>query len=179
MTNWLIVAPTVAAKFLLPVATIWFPFAAGWTNFVLDSVDGDILVPAGYGDSLVADDNELYQLTDKAADYVTYICMVIAAWKWPVRKLIIALFAFRTIGQVLYFATRNELMFVYFPNFLEPFFLVCATVLRFNRTDPWGHISRHKWLYGVLVFVYKMQDEVSTHLINFDRSDWLRGLFGG
>jgi hypothetical protein len=177
--NWFIVVPTVAAKFLLPVALIWFPFAAGWANFVLDSVDGDILVPAGYGDNPVAEDNSLYQTTDKVADFVTYIFMVVAAWKWPVRRWIIGLFAFRAVGQVLYFMTRNELVFVYLPNFLEPLFLVCATILRFNSTDPWGHLIRHKWIYGGFVFLYKMQDEIFTHLLNIDRTDALRRLFGG
>lgn len=177
--NWLIVIPTVAAKFALPVATIWFPFAAGWANFALDSVDGDILIPAGYGGGVAADLNHTYQNTDKIADYVTYVCMVVAAWRWPIRQWIVALFLLRTVGQAAYFATQDELMFLYFPNFLEPLFLVCATILRFNRTDPWGHFFRNRWRYGAFVFVYKMQDEVLTHLTNLDRTDALRRLFGG
>jgi hypothetical protein len=177
--NLLIIVLTVAAKFLLPVATIWFPFAAGWANFVLDSVDGDILIPAGYGGGIAADFNHVYQNTDKIADYVTYICMVIAAWKWPIRRWIVGLFVLRSVGQAAYFLTQNELMFLYFPNFLEPLFLICATVLFFNRTDPWGHFYRHKWVYGTIVFVYKMQDEVLTHLTNFDRTDAIKRLFGG
>lgn len=177
--NWLIVVPTVAAKFLLPVALIWFPFAAGWANFVLDSVDGDILVPAGYGDNPIAEANTLYQNTDKVADFVTYAFMVVAAWRWPVRRLIVALFALRAVGQVLFFLTHDELVFAYFPNFLEPLFLVCATILRFRGADAWAHLARHKWAYGALVFVYKMQDEIFTHVLNIDRTDAIRRLFGG
>lgn len=37
----------VALKFLLPVLYLRAPFLAGWANFLLDSIDGDILVPAG------------------------------------------------------------------------------------------------------------------------------------
>ena len=77
---------SLAAKFLLPVATIWAPFVAGWANFALDAVDGDILIPAGLGGGMVAERNSLYQHIDKAADYVTYVCMVVAAWRWPVRR---------------------------------------------------------------------------------------------
>ena len=175
--NWLVLIPTVAAKFLLPVALIWFPFEAGWANFVLDTVDGDILIPAGLGGGRKADDNLLYQNLDKAADYVTYIFMVVAAWKWPIRRWIVGLFVLRTIGQALFFATHLEIMFVLFPNFLEPLFLICATILRFNHTDAWGHFFRHKVLYGSIVFVYKMQDELLGHLVNFDRSDAISGLF--
>lgn len=177
--NWLVLVPGVAAKFLLPVALIWLPFEAGWLNFALDAVDGDILIPAGLGGGAVADENHLYQNLDKAADYVTYVFMVVAAWRWPLRRWIIGLFVLRTVGQAAYFLTQNELMFLYFPNFLEPLFLIAATVLRFNRTDPWGHFYRHKFLYGGIVFVYKMQDEVLTHLVNFDRSDAIGRLFGG
>ena len=177
--NWIVVILGVASKFLLPVALIWFPFAAGWSNFVLDSVDGDILIPAGLGGGLPADQNHLYQNIDKAADYVTYVCMVIAAWRWPIRRWIVGLFALRTIGQAGYFITQNELMFLYFPNFLEPLFLVCATILRFNRSGAWAHFFRYRWVYGGIVFVYKMQDEVLTHLVNFDRSEAIGRLLAG
>ncbi|MSP22852.1 MAG: hypothetical protein EXR66_07560 [Dehalococcoidia bacterium] len=79
--NWPVRVPGVAAKFLLPVALTWLPFEAGWLNFVLDTVDGDILIPAGLGGGVVADQNHLYQNIDKAADYVTYVFMVVAAWQ--------------------------------------------------------------------------------------------------
>ena len=82
------------------------------------------------------------------------------------------------MGQAAFFLTQHELMFLYFPNFLEPLFLIAATILRFNRTDPWGHFYRYKWIYGGIVFVYKMQDEVLTHLVNCDRSDAIGRLFG-
>lgn len=176
--NWPVLVIALAAKFLLPVAMVRYPFLAGWANFVLDAIDGDILIPAGLGGGVRADDNHLYQNLDKAADYVTYVFMVVAAWKWPIRNWIVALFALRTVGQIGYFVTQNELMFLFFPNFLEPLFLVCATILVFRRTDPWEHFFRWKWLYGGLVFVYKMQDEIVTHLINFDRSDFISRLLG-
>ncbi len=176
--NWPVLVLGVAAKFLLPVALVWLPFEAGWANFILDSVDGDILIPAGLGGGVPADQNHLYQNLDKAADYVTYVGMVFAAWRWPIRRWIVGLFALRTVGQALFFATQNELMFLYFPNFLEPLFLVAATILRFNRTDPWGHLVRYRWVYGGAIFLYKMQDEVLTHLVNFDRSEAISRLLG-
>lgn len=168
--NWLVVVLGVAAKYLLPVALIPFPFAAGWANFVLDSVDGDILIPAGLPDPL-------YQNIDKSADWVTYVFMAVAAWKWPVRRLILALFVFRSVGQAAFFVTHDEFVFFLFPNFLEPAFLVAATVLHFRREDAWTFMRRHMWLLGALVVLYKMQDEYITHVANVDRTELLRRLF--
>ena len=104
--------------------------------------------------------------------------MVVAAWRWPVRRWIIALFAVRTVGQTLFFVTQNELMLLFFPNFLEPFFLVCATLLFFKHAATWGHLMRYRFVYGPAIFIYKMQDEVLTHLVDFDRSEAIGRLFG-
>jgi hypothetical protein len=54
----------VAAKFGLPLLIIRFPFATGWANFFLDSIDGDLLIPLGLPD-------EIYQPVDKLSDWVT------------------------------------------------------------------------------------------------------------
>ena len=162
----------VAAKYLLPLLLIPFPFAAGWANFVLDSVDGDLLIPLGLSDPV-------YQNVDKSADYVTYVCMVVAAWKWPLRRAVIALFAVRTVGQALFFITNNELVFFLFPNFLEPLFLVYATILFFKRDAAPAFFARHAVVIWVLVIAYKLQDEFVTHVANIDRSELIGRLFGG
>lgn len=168
----LLIGALVAAKFGLPLLLVPFPFLAGWANFVLDTVDGDLLVPLG----LAEPD---YQLVDKAADYVTYVCMVAAAWRWPLRRIVLALFAFRTIGQALFFITGNEFVFFLFPNFLEPLFLVYATILVVRRADAQEFFQRHAVAIGILVFAYKMQDEFFTHVANVDRTEFIGRLLGG
>lgn len=166
------IAVIVAAKFVVPILLVWFPFAAGWANFVLDTVDGDLLIPLGLEDST-------YQPVDKAADYVTYIFMVVAAWKgdWPIRKWIVGLFALRSIGQLLFFITNNEAVFFYFPNFLEPLFLIYATILFFKKEDAPAVFKRRQIPIAIFIFLYKMQDEYITHVGNFDRSDLIQDLF--
>ena len=177
------VALIIAAKFAVPVLIIWFPFAAGWANFVLDGVDGDLLVPLGLP-------NETYQPVDKITDWVTYVAIVILGFRndWPTRRLMLGLFAFRSIGQVGFLLTGNELLLAAFPNFLEPLFLVTATILAWERTvrhlPDWQErgfaiLDRHRWLTGTLIVVYKLQDEYFTHVANLDRSDFVRQLFGG
>lgn len=155
----------------MPLLLIPFPFFAGWGNFVLDSVDGDILIPLGLADSA-------YQYVDKSADYVTYVCMVIAAWRWPLRRALIGLLALRTIGQAFFFITNAEIVFFLFPNFLEPLFLIYATIVVFKRSEAPAFFARHAIVFWVLVIAYKMQDEYVTHVGNIDRTDLVGGLVG-
>lgn len=161
---YIAIAVIVGAKYLLPALLVRFPFAAGWANFVLDTVDGDILIPLGLSDPV-------YQTIDKSADWVTYVFMVVAAWRWPLRKVIVALFIFRSIGQGLFFITRNELMFFFFPNFLEPLFLAYATILHFKKGEGHAFFKRNlAWILPIIV-LYKLQDEWITHVGNIDRSE--------
>jgi hypothetical protein len=160
----------VALKFLLPVLLVPFPFVAGWSNFVLDTVDGDILIPLGLSDPV-------YQRIDKSADWLTYVFMVVAAWRWPVRKAAILLFAYRSVGQGLFFLTGNELVFFLFPNFLEPLFLVYATIRRFRHTEADEFYFRHRLAIWIGIVLYKLQDEWVTHVGNIDRTEIVRGLF--
>ena len=173
----------IGAKFVLPVLIVRFPFAAGWANFVLDSVDGDLLIPLGLR-------NETYQPIDKVADWATYVAIVAVAYRnrWPMRRLMLGLFAFRSVGQVGFLLTGEELLLAAFPNFLEPLFLVTASILAYERTvrrlPDWrdagfAFLRRHRWLIGTLIVGYKIQDEYFTHVANVDRSEWLQRLLGG
>ena len=167
----LLIGVILAGKYLIPVLLIPFPFAAGWANFVLDTIDGDLLIPLGLEDPT-------YQPVDKAADYVTYAFMVVAGWKWPIRNWLIGLFLLRTIGQTLFFITGDEIVFFFFPNFLEPLFLVYATIRFFKKEQAHEIFTRRAIPIGVLIFLYKMQDEYITHVGNVDRSDLIQSIFG-
>jgi hypothetical protein len=165
----------IALKFLIPAGIPFFPFAFGWANFVLDTIDGDLLVPLGLSD-------DTYQPIDKIADWATYVGMSVAAWRhqWSIRRWIYGLFAFRSIGQILFLLTGAEWWLFVFANFLEPLFLVYATARFFlkseDRTADWFH--RHRVVIIVLVVLYKLQDEYVTHIGNVDRTDWITNLFG-
>jgi len=163
MSANILVFAIIALKFLLPVILIWFPFAAGWANFVLDTIDGDILIPLGLEDYN-------YQTIDKLADYVTYIFMLIVGWKWEIHKEIKITFALRTVGQILFFLTRDELMFFFFPNLLEPLFLIYATLLLFKKKQAYKIYKKYFKLIWAFILVYKFQDELITHVVNVDRS---------
>ena len=177
------IALIVAAKFGLPLLIIRFPFAAGWANFFLDGIDGDLLIPLGLP-------NAVYQPVDKVTDWVTYVAIVVLAYRnaWPTKRLMLGLFLFRSIGQAGFLLTGNELLLAFFPNFLEPLFLVTATILAWERAvrhvPDWKErgfaiLHVHRWLIGTLIVVYKLQDEYVTHVGNIDRSDFIQQLFGG
>ncbi len=173
----------VAAKFGLPLLIIPFPFAAGWANFVLDGIDGDLLIPLGLPDAI-------YQPVDKLSDWVTYVAIVIVAYRneWPTRRLMLGLFLFRSVGQTGFLLTGNELSLAFFPNFLEPLFLVTASILAWERVirhlPDWqargfATLDRYRWLIGTVIVVYKLQDEYFTHVANIDRSEFFERLLGG
>ncbi len=179
----LAIALIIAAKFGLPLLIIRFPFAAGWANFVLDSVDGDLLVPLGLP-------NADYQPIDKLADWATYVAIVVVAYRnrWPTKRLMLGLFLFRSIGQAGFLVTGNELLLAVFPNLLEPLFLVTASILAYERVirhlPDWQErgfavLHRHRWPIGTLIVIYKIQDEYFTHVANLDRSEFFQRLFGG
>ncbi len=162
----------IAAKFLIPVALVKWPFIAGWANFVLDTVDGDLLIPLGLEDAT-------YQPIDKIADWVTYVFMVVAAYKggWHIKKWILGLFLFRSIGQLLFLITSDEILFFYFPNFLEPLFLIYATILFFKKERTKEIFDKWRIPIIICIVLYKMQDEYITHVGNVDRSDLISGWF--
>jgi hypothetical protein len=177
------IALIIAAKFALPLLIIRYPFAAGWANFFLDGFDGDLLIPLGLQDAV-------YQPVDKVSDWVTYVAIVVVAYRnrWPTRGLMLGLFLFRSVGQVGFLLTGNELLLAVFPNFLEPLFLVTASILAWERVvrrlPDWQErgfalLARHRWLIGTMIVIYKLQDEYFTHVANVDRSDFLRQLLGG
>jgi hypothetical protein len=134
--------------------------------------------------------NEIYQPVDKLSDWLTYVAIVVVAYRnaWPTKRLMLGLFAFRSVGQIGFLLTGNEVLLAAFPNFLEPVFLVTASILAYERVvrrlpdwQPRGFavLNRYRWPIGILIVIYKLQDEWVTHLGNIDRTEFLRELFGG
>jgi len=170
MLNGLLIAVIVAMKYGLPALLPRFPFAAGWANFVLDTVDGDLLIPLGLSDPV-------YQNIDKSADYVTYVFMIVASRSWPMRKALLVFFGIRTVGQALFFLTHKEIVFFFFPNFLEPMFLGYATIRVFAKEGAPSFYRKHIVAIWAIVFLYKFQDEWITHVGNIDRSETIARLW--
>ena len=160
-------------KFFMPVLLLRFPFQASWGNYVLDVIDGDILLYLGM-------EENMYQIVDKVADYWSYIFMLILGLRWQIRKTIIALFAYRTVGQALFFITRNELVFFYFQNFLEPLVMIYALLLLKQGTEEKTFLiyKKHFKLIWVIILGYKLWNEWYLHFANIDLSLFFFGFTG-
>lgn len=173
--NELLIVLIIALKVLIPIGITRKPFWFAWANFVLDTIDGDLLIPLGLSDPI-------YQNIDKGADWLTYVAMAVTAWRmrWVIRNWIYALFGLRTVGQIAFFLTSDERVFFLFPNFLEPLFLIYATALLFKKTETETAAWYQKYRIPIWLFVvvYKMQDEYITHIGNVDRSDLIQRIFG-
>lgn len=151
---------------------IW-PLFGLWGNYILDVVDGDILMSLGMP-------NELYQTIDKSADLVSYLFMLLLGLRWQIRKTIIFLFIYRVIGQILFFITGNEIVFFYFQNFLEPLMLVYVLIVFRKKSEKLAYqvYKKHFKIVWAIVIVYKLWNEWYLHLANIDLSTLLFGING-
>lgn len=165
----------ILLKFLVPTFMLRVPFVGAWGNYLLDIVDGDILMALGLSDYV-------YQTIDKAADYYSYVIMLILGLSWRIRKLMILLFLYRTIGQVLFFLTRNEQVFFYFQNLLEPLVMAYTLLLvlsKGNEAKAYAAYKKHLLLIWVIIILYKVWNEWYLHLANIDLSTLFFGFNGG
>lgn len=80
-------------------------------NFIVDLTDGEIYKRAGF---LYKD----YQTIDKILDYYWYMNIIFYMFITNNSNLLLffLLFVYRTIGQVIYFITKNQNIFFYLSN---------------------------------------------------------------
>lgn len=164
----------ITLKFLVPLSMLWFPFIGVWGNYILDVVDGDILLSLGLTDST-------YQNIDKFADLISYIFMLVLGLRWRIKNIIIVLFVYRLIGQILFFITLDERVFLYFQNFLEPLMMAYTFLILINKSEEKAHQVYKKYFYLVwaIVIGYKLWNEWYLHFANIDLSKLFFGFTGG
>ena len=164
----LAIAFVLLLKCTFPLLILRHPFQASWANYALDTLDGDVLMPLGLSP-------ETYQTWDKAADWVTYVAMFLAGRRWEIRRTITLLFALRSVGQLIYFATGDDRVFFFLPNFLEPLFMIYA-FLRFRDERRAHERYRRHWLtVWSIVVGYKMWNEWNIHIARIDLSELFFG----
>jgi hypothetical protein len=165
----------VSLKFVVPSLMLRFPLVGAWGTYVLDNVDGDVLLELGVSE-------ETYQTIDKATDYFSYVVMLIVGLKWRIKRLIVLLFVYRSVGQALFFVTRKEIVFLGFPNFLEPLVLAYTLLLfRHQGREPQAYAAyqKHRSLIWIVIIGYKLWNEWCLHMANIDLSERIFGFTGG
>lgn len=158
-------------RIFLPLLFFKWPFGASLANFILDSIDGDLLTRWGIG-------TNVYQIVDKSLDYFAYIVMFIIGSKWAIKKEIIVVFLIRTIGQILFFSTGNEIFFFFFPNFLGPLFIFFAFLLVVKKSEAYLFYKKNWVFIWGGIFVYKFLNEWLVHVLDIDFSEYLFGKMG-
>jgi hypothetical protein len=169
------ISVVISLKFLVPSLMLRFPVVGAWGNYVLDSIDGDVLLELGLSE-------ETYQTIDKAADFYSYLIMLIVGLRWRIRTLIVLLFVYRIVGQLLFFKTRKEIIFVAFPNFLEPLVLAYTFLLwrsKGSEERAYAAYRNHLGLIWTLIIAYKLWNEWYLHYANIDLSSRVFGFTGG
>ncbi len=163
----------IVLKFVVPCSMLLFPLFGLWGNYFLDVVDGDILLSLGMSD-------QTYQLVDKSLDLISYVFMLILGLRWSIRKTVTALFAYRLIGQILFFITGLEIVFLYFQNFLEPLMMIYALILFKQKDEKKTYLTYRKYLFLIwgIVLIYKIWNEWYLHYANIDLSLFFFGFTG-
>lgn len=159
----------LSLRFLVPPLMLRYPLAGAWSNHLLDSVDGDLLLELGIKE-------ETYQTFDKAADSFSYVFMLVLGLRWRIRRLIVLLFIHRIVGQTLYFITRKEIVFFYFPNCLEPLILTYTLLLAHSKgqeSQAYASYRQYQGLIWIAIIMFKVGNEWVLHVANIDLSELL------
>jgi hypothetical protein len=100
-----------------------FPRFTAIVSLILDWADGEFYKRAGY-------DHDQYAIYDKVLDYYWYIWILlyIVLTDAPYKPVFIFLFFYRTLGQLLYFLFKKEILFFIFFNAFEIFFFYYLAV---------------------------------------------------
>lgn len=101
-----------------PIIFIW-PLQAIILSFFLDLIDIE------FASQKVLTLSE-YETNDKALDLWWYLSAMIYSWFYltPYKYMLLGLFVFRYIGDVIFFIKNDRRIFMLFPNFFENIFFL-------------------------------------------------------
>ncbi len=105
------------SRFILPFNIFSHPIFSSIASGFLDYTDCYLAFRAGFK-------WQQYHLYDKVMDYWWYIFIFLYSWNTEIRIVILILFVYRSIGQMVALITGNEKIFLYFPNVLEKYFFL-------------------------------------------------------
>ena len=107
---------------LAPFLVFYNPILAEVATASLDAPDGYMSNKAGWS-------WRRYHLLDKVFDLWWYIFIFIYSFRLQIFPVILALFVFRLIGQVVSLAKMKEQVLLFFPNILESYFVAYLVTL--------------------------------------------------
>lgn len=154
---------TAALRIAGVTAFLFFhPFTAYSINALLDMADGPIYKHILKINPIKA------QIVDKILDLWLYsVAVAFATVNFQPQQatILILLYLYRLIGQIVFFSTKNKRVFVYFPNIFENMFffftfldLTSSSYLLKNTTFCWGSLF--------IVVITKVLHEISLKYRN-------------
>ncbi len=111
-------------------AVFFFPLASTLVNVLLDAFDGELYKQSGYA-------RPQYSTYDKLLDYYWYLWLMayIMLANIPGKWLFLGLFAYRTVGQILFLMSRNGMLLFLFPNVFEKLFFYYLLARTINEEN--------------------------------------------
>ncbi len=116
MKNLLVLLFILVSRFFSPFLLYIHPAIACIVVYFFDSIDGYVLFSLKWK-------WQQYNIFDKLFDYWWYIHIAYYGFFTPMRWLIIALFIYRTMGQLFSLIGKTKYL-LFFPNVLERFFWI-------------------------------------------------------
>ena len=152
-----------ALRLLTALAVLVAPLPALWLSGHVDRWDWSLLGMPGASEH----QQHVYQYWDKSLDTFTLAiaCIVALRWKDPlVRRLAIAMFAWRVAGVTIFMATGQREVLVAFPNVFEKLFFFYLVFRFLSRQDLMLRSRADAVLVIVALTLPKIVDEYFVHV---------------
>lgn len=152
-----------AVRVVSALAILIAPLPALWLCGHIDRWDWSLLGMSASTEQ----QQDVYQYWDKSLDTFTLAiaCIVALRWKDPlVRRLAIALFAWRLAGVIIFMATGEREVLVAFPNVFERLFFFYLIFRFLSRQDLMLRSHADAVLVMVALTLPKVADEYFVHV---------------
>jgi hypothetical protein len=121
----------------------------------------------------------IYNYFDKGLDLYWYtFSLYFAYFSLPYFNLLLILYLIRLLGQILFYVTKSDNVFIFFPNFYEFIFTFVLVAKYFKFTGFLSGGSNFIVIVVVLCFL-KLVQELYAHyysiMINDKIPEWMRG----
>jgi hypothetical protein len=150
----------VFLRIVVPFFILFDPFVVPIVLFFLDGLD---YVPITSSKWLP---KAKYQLLDKVLDFYYLFFMFLMSIYWG-NVLLMGLFIYRAVGFFLVLVTKERKIFLFFPNFFEPFYNLYSFGYIYSSLFLTTLDEKFIW-FAIGVFIYKMLNEFYVHFFNND-----------
>src|SRR3989344_5101669 len=118
-------------RLLVPLSILRWPFWGMLLSIAADAADVVLFSALGWG---ILEGRGMYHELDKVFDIYYLALAAYVAFKWRdalPRRLALALFAWRLVGEVVFELTHARQVLFFSPNIFENFYLLWAGTLHF------------------------------------------------